>query len=247
MKKSFLLPLLTVIMALLVWQGYSYYLNSLLLPSPIAMGKAFFWMWDQQLILDLSFTLLRTFLGLSLAILLGVPLGLVMGYFPKAYHSLEFLIDFGRSIPPVTLFPVFLLTLGIGEASKIFPIAVAGSFYVLMNTLYGVRNVKKLRLDWAKTIPLSQLDVIKKIILPEVMPYLLTGIRIAITVSLILVLTFEMFVGTNYGLGQRIVDAQLMYEIPLMYALIALTGIMGYSINQLFLSYERKKTHWWGK
>lgn len=238
---------ISVLIVLIIWGLASLVSSPFLLPSPLAVGKAFFFMFGQGVGLDLLFTLGRILTCLFLIILYGVPLGLILGYYPKIYRSLEFLIDFGRSVPPPMLFPLFILAFGIGEPSKIFPVVIAGSFYVIINTMYGVRNVKKLRLEWAKTIDLSKFNLFRKIILPEASPHIFTGIRIALSVTLILVLLFEMFVGTRFGIGQRVIEAQMMYRVPLMYALIILTGIVGYLMNKSFLLYEQRKTHWWGK
>lgn len=244
--KKILFQLVSVLIFVLIWWIGSLFASPFLLPSPIDVSKEFISMFN-DISWDLLVTVTRIFFGLGLAIAIGLPVGLILGYYRKLYDSLEFLIDFLRSIPPPLLFPLFLLMFGIGNLSKVFPVIFAGSFYILINTMYGVRNIKKLRVESAKVLGISKLGLFWKIILPEAMPHILTGIRITISIALILVIVFEMFVGTNFGLGQRIVDAQLVYEIPLMYALIVLTGVLGYTLNKLFLIYEKRKTHWWGK
>lgn len=193
---------------------------------------------------DIYYTLYRAFFGFIIACLIGIPIGLLMGYYDKIYSSLEFVVEFFRSIPATALFPLFLLFFGIGDQSKIALTAWAASLVLIINSMYGVHLGKKLRIKAAKTMHIKGFNLFKKIIFPEALPQILGGMRIAISLSLVIVVVTEMFIGTNFGLGFRIINAQLVYKIPEMYSVIFLTGIFGYILNKIFISVEKKMVHW---
>jgi len=99
----------------------------------------------------------------------------------------------------------------------------------------------------AKNLLLSTWQTFTKIIFPEALPHISSGLRQAISFSLIIVVVIEMLVNTEYGLGRRVVDYHLTFEISSMYAVIILIGIIGYSINKVYVLLENKKVHWMGK
>ena len=196
---------------------------------------------------DILFTLYRVFLGFIVACLIGIPIGLLMGYSDKIYNSLEFVVEFFRSIPATALFPLFLLFFGIGDQSKIALTAWAAGFVLIINSMYGVHLGKESRIKSAKTMRMSGFTLFQKIIFPEALPQIFSGMRIAISLSLVIVVVTEMFIGTNFGLGHRIIDAQLVYRISEMYATIFITGVLGFLINKGFIFAEKRIVHWKGK
>jgi len=113
--------------------------------------------------------------------------------------------------------------------------------------MYGVHLGKELRIKAAKTMKVKGFTLFQKIVFPEALPQIFSGMRIAISLSLIIVVVTEMFIGTNFGLGRRIIDAQLVYRISEMYAVIIIAGILGYLINKGFIFGEKKIVHWRGK
>ncbi|HJW97162.1 MAG TPA: ABC transporter permease [archaeon] len=196
---------------------------------------------------DILFTLYRTAFGFIIACLIGIPLGLLMGYYDKIYNSLEFVVEFFRSVPATALFPLFLLSFGIGDQSKIALTAWTASLVLIINSMYGVHLGKGLRIKAAKTMKMRGSVLFRKIIFPEALPQIFNGMRIAISLSLVIVVVTEMFIGTNFGLGHRIIDAQLVYRIPEMYATILITGVLGFLISKGFIYSEKRIVHWKGK
>jgi NitT/TauT family transport system permease protein len=192
-------------------------------------------------------TLQRLLIGFVIAAVIGIPIGLAMGYFTKVYYSLEFFVDFLRSIPAAAIFPLFILIFGIGSPSIISVVVYACLLIIVVNTIYGVRNVKELRLMSARMMKLDKFDMFRKIILPESLPYVFAGLRIAISYGMVIVIFSEMFIGTDSGLGRTIIDAQTVYKIPEMYAAVILTGLIGYGLNKLALFSEHRIIHWEGK
>jgi len=243
-----LFPLLGVCIILLVWHLIFLFSDSLFLPSPFDVIKTLGLLLTQEQILkDMLATLGRIFVSLALAISIAIPLGLILGMYSKIYDLFAFVIDFLRSIPPPTLFPLFMVLIGLGNAAKIIPTALTCSFYLLINTMYGVRNVKKLRIRVGQIWGLSKLKMMVHILIPEAAPYIAAGLRLAISISIIVVILSEMFAGTTFGIGQRILYFQLLYDIPEMYAMILLAGLLGYTLNTLYLALEHRFIHWSGK
>lgn len=238
------------IIILLAWAIFANLklISPLFLPTPQAVFLETISLFASGVIvLDILFTLYRTFLGFSIACLIGIPLGLIMGYYNRIYYSLEFIVEFFRSIPATALFPLFLLFFGIGDQSKIALTAWTAGLVLIINSMYGVHLGKELRIKAAKTMKMEGFVLFKKIIFPEALPQIFNGIRIAVSLSLVIVVVTEMFIGTNFGLGHRIIDAQLVYKIPEMYAIIFITGILGFLMNKGVICIEKRVVHWKGK
>jgi len=250
MKNKKLYYIIVPLIILAVWAILSNLkiISPLFLPTPQAVFLEIGTLFATGVIVpDIFYTLYRVFLGFIIACLIGIPLGLLMGYSDRIYYSLEFIVEFFRSIPATALFPIFILFFGIGDQSKIALTAWAAGLVLIINSMYGVHLGKELRIKSAKTMQISGFTLFQKIIFPEALPQIFTGMRIAVSLSLVIVVVTEMFIGTNFGLGLRIIDAQLVYKIPEMYAAILITGVLGFLINKGFIFAERKTVHWKGK
>ncbi len=235
---------------LLVWYSVSTLrlVNPFFLPSPwnvfLELKNLLF---SQGVYIHLAKTLYRMFSGYLLAILLGVPLGIMVGYWEKAYNSLEFVIEFFRGFPATSLFPLFMLAFGIGDAAKIAIVIFSCSLVITINTLYGVRNSSKTRQMVAETMKASKAYIFARVILPDALPYITAGLRTALSLTLIIVVILEMFIGTDKGLGHLIYNAHMTYQIPEMYATIIITGLIGYGMNKGFIKLEEEVIHWGGR
>ncbi|MFZ5365387.1 MAG: ABC transporter permease [Patescibacteria group bacterium] len=196
---------------------------------------------------DLFSTLERVVLAFLIALIVGLPLGLFLGRTEKIYRSIEFIIDFFRSTPATALFPLFLLIFGITDNSKIAVAAFAAMLLIIFNTAYGVMHAKKSRVLAAQIMGATKAQIFRWILFWESLPQTFIGLRSAVSLSLVIIIVTEMFIGTTSGLGRRIIDSQITYEIPTMYAVILLAGIVGYLLNLLFLSIEKRFLHWSGK
>ncbi len=196
--------------------------------------------------LDLSLTLNRALTGLGLACLIGIPLGLALGFWKKLSHYFEFTIDFCRSIPTTAIFPLFLLLFGVGNLSKISMVAYGAVIFMVINTMHGVHNIRQLRLAAARTFGLKGINLFRHVIFPEALPSIITGFRLALSYSLVIAIVTEMFFGANNGLGYRIMIAQYTYDTPGMYVGIITAGMMGFLLNKGVLLWERRVVHWKG-
>ena len=118
---------------------------------------------------------------------------------------------------------------------------------MLVNTTYGVRNANKIRIMVAKSLHAGDIAILRKVLLPESLPFIFSGARIAISLALILEIVTGMIIGGNTGLGVRIVNAQLTFDATTLYALIIIIGLLGYTINKAYVTVERRIVHWSGK
>jgi NitT/TauT family transport system permease protein len=195
---------------------------------------------------DMLVTVARSLAGFVIAGAIGIPLGLLVGRIKTLAHATQPTIDFFRSIPATALFPLFLFFFGVGDKAKIAIVVYACSLIILINTAYGAMQVKKPRILCAQVMGAGRLDIFWKIIIPESAPGIFAGLRVALSLSFVLIIVTEMFIGTTIGLGFQIMNAQMVYRTSDMYAGIVLAGIVGYLANRSLLILEKRVLHWVG-
>jgi ABC-type nitrate/sulfonate/bicarbonate transport system permease component len=247
MKYKNLFKLIVPALLFLGWQMVTELslINPFIIPSPLKVLKQLInLLINEKLFLDISYTLLRTSLGFLLACLIGIPLGLMMGYYNKVYNLFEFVIEFFRNIPVTAILPLFLLILGIGEASKIAFAFWPANLVLIINSIYGVKFTNKTRLKAMQTLKLKNWQLFEKVIFPQALPQIMAGARTAVSLSFIVVIVGEMLTGTSFGLGKKIIDFQLIYKTASMYAVILVTGLLGLAINKMFMIFEKKLIYW---
>jgi len=185
----------------------------------------------------------RALVGFALSIAFGVPLGLLMGWYKGFERAVNPLLEALRNTAALALLPVFILLLGIGEASKISLIVYACAWPVLLNTLSGVRNVDPLFIKFGRTMGLSPLQLFRKVILPAAVPTIFVGVRLAGATSLVVLIAAEM-IGAKAGLGYLIIYSQYNFQIPHMYLGIVTITTIGLLFNALLVHIERRFTSW---
>lgn len=244
------LPLIGPLLLLALWQLMlsAHWVKPVLLPPP---GETLAHMADTFITgaiwPDLGATVYRTLCAFGIAVAMGVPLGVMLGSSEAAYRSVEFVIDFFRSTPSSALIPLFMLIFGITDINKIAIAAFGAALIVLFNSAYGVMNAKKTRVMAAQIMGVSRWHIFKDVMLMESLPQTFVGLRSAVSMGLVIVIVAEMFIGSETGLGHRIIDAQQVFNIKDMYGSILITGALGYLLNLLFLMIEKKIIHWSGK
>ncbi|MGK3961790.1 ABC transporter permease [Sorangium sp. So ce118] len=196
-----------------------------------------------QLLSHIKASLSRSLLGFSLAILVGVPLGLAIGWYKGVADAINPLLEVLRNTAALALLPVFLLLLGIGEASKVALVIYSCTWPILLNTISGVRGVDPLLIKSARTMGLSPLQLFRKVILPAAVPTIFVGIRLAGAYSLLVLVAAEM-IGAKAGLGYLIIYAQYNFQIPSMYVGILTITTLGLTFNHLLMRVERRFTSW---
>jgi len=188
-------------------------------------------------------TMKAWFLGLVLAIVLAVVVGFVIGSSTFLRRATNSTVEFLRPIPSVALIPLAVLLFGVKLESSLMLITYAAFWQVLIQVLYGVADVDMVANNTAKTYGLGPLARIRYVVFPTALPYLMTGVRLAATVALVLAITAELVIGSP-GLGREIALAQSGGAISGMYALVLATGLIGVVINALMRLIEKKTLSW---
>ncbi|PLT47423.1 ABC transporter permease [Paenibacillus sp. FSL W8-1187] len=190
-----------------------------------------------------SASLSRSLSGLLLAAAGGIALGLLIGWFRRVEALLDPLLQLFRQISAFALLPVFILFLGIGEASKTAIILWASFWPILLNTVGGVRSADKLLIDSARSMGASQAYLFFRVILPSAAPSIFTGIRLGGANCITALVAAEM-IGASAGLGFYTLNSQEIFQIPDMYAGILLLAAMGLLLNYVLAWVERRFTRW---
>jgi ABC-type nitrate/sulfonate/bicarbonate transport system permease component len=199
-----------------------------------------------QIPLQILVSMKRAAAGYLLATIVFIPLGVLMGLFDAFHRALEVIIEMFRPIPPPVIIPVAILFFGLEDEMKVFVIFFSCAWPILLNTIDGVKSVDRVLLNTARTFGLSQAEIIYRVILPACSPQIVTGLRVSLPITLILVVISEM-VGSTDGIGYFILDAQRRFRVSQMYAGMLSLAILGYLLNQLFALLHRKLLGWhWG-
>ena len=182
-------------------------------------------------------------LGLLIALAIGVPVGLICGLVDPIYYALRPIIEFLRPVPSVALIPLAIIMFGAGMESKVFLAAFASTWPILVQTIYGMRDLDPLQFDVARSARVGTRRMILNVLIPSSFPYVVTGIRLASAISLALVVSTEIIIGAP-GLGSLINVSRSSGNVPEMYALIFVTGCLGVLINIVMVQIERRLLNW---
>jgi NitT/TauT family transport system permease protein len=249
MRQTKLRGILFLIALITIWEIASRadLINPLIMPPPgkilnIFSDLVFSGQVPRQILLSMK----RAAAGYVLAAVVFIPLGILMGLSRRIYGLLEVTVEMLRPVPPPVVIPVAMLFFGLEDEMKIFVIFFSCAWPILLNTLDGVRNLDWVLLNTAKTFGLSRAKTIRQIILPAASPQIMTGLRVSLPITLILVVISEM-VGSTDGIGYFILDSQRRFKVAQMYAGMLSLAILGYSLNQLFNLLHRALMSWhWG-
>jgi ABC-type nitrate/sulfonate/bicarbonate transport system permease component len=241
-----LLPLLSIAVSLLVWEAVSRaeLISQDDLPSMTSsFGELWTLMQTREFWANLGYTARGWGLGLLIATALAVPVGVLLGSSEFAARAFRVPIEFMRPVPSAVLIPLLFLTLGTNLKSELF-LAAFGAFWpLLVQTMYGVRDVDPIAIDTARSFGVGRFARLYRIKLPSAVPYIATGLRISSTVALILAFTAELFMGTP-GLGQAMNFATAYGLNDQLYALALATGFLGLAIHFLMSGLERRALRW---
>lgn len=195
--------------------------------------------------IDVLVTIGNWLLGLTVAVVIGVPLGLLLGSVPKLNEVSRLVVEFLRPIPSVALIPLAVLVFGTGTDMRVFIMAFAAVWPILFNTIYGLMEVDPLAKETARSYGCGRLGVVLRVSLPSAAPFVLTGVRLAAAIALILEVTAELFGGGDRGIGTVIGVAMLgsgEKDVVLAGALMA--GVIGLLAN-LALEYGSRRGMVW--
>jgi ABC-type nitrate/sulfonate/bicarbonate transport system permease component len=235
---------LAVLAALWELAGRGGWVHRLFFP-PLSKILAALWasVISGEILSHVGVSLWRGALGYALAGVAAITLGVLMGYWRRAYEAGEILVEFLRAVPAPAIVPVAMVLFGIGDGMKVFVIFLACSFPILINTIDGVRGVDPVLIRTARTFGYSGAAILSKVVLPAASPFIMTGLRIALAISLILVVVSEM-VGATSGIGYYILEAQRTFKVPRMYAGMLVLALLGFGLNRCFLLVDARLMAW---
>lgn len=235
------LPLLLV----LIWWASTLGEKNFYVPTPALLGQTFVETWfGPRILSDVLPSIGRLLIGVTLAIVLGVAGGLLIGSVRWLRALTEPVLEFFRAIPPPVLVPVFMLLLGITDTMKVVVIVSGCVWPVVLNTIEGVRAVDSVLSDSARTYGVSGWARIRYLVLPSAGPQVMTGIRQCLSIGLILMVISEMFASSS-GLGYTIVAFQRSFAIPEMWSGIVVLGLIGIAMSFIFQWAERRILRWY--
>ncbi|KRA25909.1 ABC transporter permease [Microbacterium sp. Root61] len=220
-------------------------LPSRYLPPPsVVIGRLFELLTEPVAWQAIGMTLLAWFLGLLIAAVVAVPLGLLLGTSELAYRATRPIVEFLRPVPSVALIPVVFLIFKPGSLEgTVFLAAFAATWPLLVQVIYGVRAINPVQMATARSFQIGGAQTFLRVVLPGATPYLSTGLRISSSVALILVVTGQIIMGAP-GIGMEINRAREGADVPLMYAYVIIAGVLGLLLNSVFAAIERRALHW---
>jgi len=240
-------PGFLVLVALLMLWELSVRLKWVVTPTWPAVSDVFATFWhacaDGTYLQVLGPSLERLAIGYLIATVCAVAIGVAMGIWRRMYLLFEPLVEFLRPIPSPAYLPMAILFLGIDNTMKVFMVAFAAFFPILLNTVSGVRSVDPVLLDTGRTFGLARAQIIRRIVLPAAAGYILTGMRISLAIALIVTVIAEMVAG-NSGIGFYILSAQRSFQVTEMYAGVIALALTGFALNKGFLAVERLTLGW---
>lgn len=232
---------LAVLIGLILWTeqaGIYYYppLGDIL----IAFPRTWF---VERLGTDVLPSLRRLALGFGLATIIAVPLGLLLGQSPRVRATLSPLLEFLRAVPAPALIPLVILVIGLGDEAKIILIAAVCIWPILLNAMDGAAGIEPMFHRTATVFQISPWDRQLRVVLPGALPQIFAGMRVALALSLIMVVISEMAASQN-GIGYVILLAQRTFQLSTMWSGIILLGLLGFILNFLFTLLERYVLAW---
>jgi ABC-type nitrate/sulfonate/bicarbonate transport system permease component len=193
---------------------------------------------------DILPSLGRLAAGFVIASATGAALGLALGRSRRAYELLDPVLQFAKAVPPPALVPVFVVLFDFGTPMQLASIVFSAVWPVLINTAQGARGVEQLHLDTARVLGLGPVDRVRLLLLPAAAPRIFAGLRLSLSLSLILTVFAELLPGSDNGVGFRLTQAQSQFDLLTVWAVMVLLGVLGYLLNACLLGVERRALAW---
>lgn len=214
------------------------------LPSSV-IAEAFTLVQAEEFRSQVLYTLTEWLTGLAIATVAGVVLGGLMGAFGFASQLMSLTVEILRPLPSIAIGPLLVLVLGSGMLPLSLTVAVACVWPVLFNTVYGVRAVDRVAVDTARTLKLSGLETAWRIRLPNCLPFVFTGVRVAGSIGLIVAVSAEVLIGNGAGIGGYILlNSTSATNLDAVYAATLVAGVLGVIVNALLGGVDRVAFGW---
>lgn len=226
-KPAIQLLVVAALLAIWVIGGATGLFNPDVMPPASSVAYDIIALWTRpEFVPALLGTLTDSLLGVIFAAVIAIPLGLLIGIFPLLERTTRIVLDFGRSFPVVALLPIFVLIIGANATMKVVTIAIACFFPILLQTIYGARRLEPTVVDTVRSFRIPFHLRFYRVILPAALPYTATGLRIAMSVSVLVAVGTEVLIPVT-GLGQEISLARINNQVSIAFAYVIYAGILG--------------------
>jgi sulfonate transport system permease protein len=231
---------------LLLWAAVSGsgVVNAYLLPSPQKVFGTFLELASKGLFFrHLSVSLMRVLVGFAVTVVFAIPLAVAVALNRKVYDYLEPLLEFVRHIPPISLIPLLILWMGIGEAPKISIIILATFFPVFLNTVSGIVNADEKLKEVGAAFGLSRREILTRITIPQALPSMLVGLQLGLGYSWRSLIGAEL-IAASTGIGYMIIEAEQLSRTDIILVGVFAIGLLGYAVDYFFLKLTDRLIKW---
>ncbi|MEE1155908.1 MAG: ABC transporter permease [Methanobrevibacter sp.] len=237
MNKRKILPFILPIAIIIVWYIITdglHLVKPFILPSPVGvLNSAINILQSGKLFKNTVDTLFKVFSGLILASVVAIPLGIIMGWYQTLEDLASFIISVLRPIPPVAWIPFSILWFGYGTVPAIFIIFMGCVFPILVYTLDGVKRTDKVLIESAQTLGATDGHILKRVILPSTVPYIVSGLKVGVGIALMCTISAEM-IGSSSGLGYMILTASNLFDTGTTVVGMLVIGLIGLAFDYVF-------------
>ena len=247
MKKSLLLPAAVLLVVYGLWDGAVLLSNSDIFPRPYQVFLGIAELIQRGVLLKyVVASLFRVSIGFTLAVLAGVPFGLLLGWFRPAFLAFNPLIQILRPISPIAWIPIAILWFHVDDRAPIFLIFLSSLFPITVASIAAVQNIQPVYVRAAQNFGLSRFDLFRRVIFPACLPQIITSLRISLGIAWLVVVAAEM-IAVNSGLGYLIIDARNAGKrYDLVVAGMLMIGLIGLILDLLIRRLERFEEVKWG-
>ncbi|WP_297968544.1 ABC transporter permease [uncultured Anaerovibrio sp.] len=235
--------LLAALVLTLVWFLVSQLVDLPIIPSPVLVVENLADIFMKYIAIHSIYSLWRIGAGLLMAVAVGLPLGVLMGYFPKTDKFLAPVVYLTYPVPKIALLPILMLLFGVGELSKVFMIFLIIVFQVVVALRDGIRAIPNETYYPLYSLGASFKDIFFEVLWPASLPKFITAIRVALATAISVLFFTETF-GTQYGMGYFIMDAWLRVNYLEMYSGIVVLSLLGLILFTTIDIIERQVCHW---
>jgi NitT/TauT family transport system permease protein len=229
----------------LVWYAihHSGLVNPVLVPTPHAVATRFWELAGQRLPQDVWMSTQRVFLGVILGILLAVPVGFVLGWYPEVRRFIDPLLNFFRALPPIALIPLVIVYFGIGEMAKVVILFYASFFSGVIVMYEGIAQISPIYVRVARTLGAGDFEIFQKVIVPLAVPHILTALRVALGVAWATLVASEL-IAAQLGLGSLIQNAAAFFQLDIIYVGIICIGFIALAMDLALRAFARRLVAW---
>lgn len=241
--KKKLLPIILPAFLIIVWYLLTeafYIIPAYILPGPVNVFTACWILFTNgSLLMHTTSTIIKVFLGILIASVVAIPLGILLGWSETLDRLSSLIISILRPIPPISWIPFAILWFGIGLSSSVFVIFIGCVFSVLVYTIDGVKRTDKVLIEAAQTLGANNKDILMKIVLPSALPYIVSGLKVGVSIALMCTVSSEM-IASSQGLGYMILTASQLFQPGIVVVGMAIIGIIGILFDYIFRKAQDK-------